>query len=195
MRNVDCLYRYKLFNALVFCMAFVINSLFANDKDSRRPLYYVILMAITLFICFGAIFMLDAIKISNKSRNALLTMIVLFLLMSMLQTYFTYQDLSYNPLKSYDIYQTNISFKNMQISSTFHIALFTAKPLVMQFSKAVRGSTIYKKLKRTLCCCSKSKKIKTDNVTHLSTGSGLNLDPDVPCYLVHKRPLLRWIKI
>ena len=85
--------------------------------------------------------------------------------------YFSYDDVLWNPLESFNFQHTEISFKNLYMSSLLNIVLFMSKPIFSKIARCVRDRG----------------KIRSSNESGNNHSVKMNLER---CALIHKRPHL-----
>ena len=107
-----------------------------------------------LFAC-ATLFISDAILISNKSKNILITVMVCIMVFSVIYAYFVAPDVYWNPFNSKI---SKISIKSTMISSYINLVVFVLKPIFSQIGRYCRKVILYNS-----CKFSKSSNSDIDN--------------------------------
>ena len=153
---------------------------FSNGFDIILDVFWVVVMFQVCFVCFT----IDAYNVSNKIKISI-TLIISGICMYGAVSWFLWikDDVSYNPLKSFDIAHSNINVKSLRVSSWFNLGLFTAKQLMTYL---FRKYTHYRK-KIVKFICGRSK-----NERQLAVKKNNNYN-DVRASTLYRKPYLRFV--
>ena len=103
--------------------------------------WYAITRAVGAFTTAMALVCIDAMHMSRQVKIICRTMVVLYFSFLVISFYFSGKDAEWNPFESYDIKESNISFKSVYLSSMINIILFSAKPLFKDIRRLLRKMT------------------------------------------------------
>ena len=105
---------FKLYNLLSNVSFVAISMIDTNREGYKRPLYCITVLAIELTVTYGVIFKIDAMLVPNEKIKIISTLLLAAAAASWvgIKAYFAYEDDIYlNPIKSYGIEETTISYK------------------------------------------------------------------------------------
>ena len=180
---------FKLCNTLLSCSAFFIL------KWHKVALWFLILGSTCICSVFFFYMSLDAVPIPAiiKHIGSILLCIVTTLINVWI--YLTYEDVKYNPLLNvntkYDFKETEISFKNMYISSMSNLIIFTLKPSLIDFGRCIC---------KHKCTCYRRK--DSSDIDRSDSGDSIDDNDDIDQFefqqlenagTVHKRAQIIWV--
>ena len=183
---------YVLLNNIASYQLLIHNNSQQNASDFVFYLYLIILVTSGWPVFFTA-FIYDAIMMPNKTvKYIFVILITLLMCYFVIYIYFYFEDVFWNPFKSYNIKETKISLKSMFISSYVNIILFQLKPVL---------SPIVTRLKRKLKRWRKQLRSGNKNVSSNGNSDGDSSSENIQngngkqheqCGLIYKRPKLEW---
>ena len=116
---------FKMWNLIIWEVCFIWINI--NHMRSVTELITTVLLTFMLHLC---IFLIDAVPVKYNIKRKLLVILACILSGLIIMVYFTYQNVYFDPFKSYNFEFTNISIKDSFLGSYCNISLFVAKPLI-----------------------------------------------------------------
>ena len=97
--------------------------------------YHFVLLSTSVLLCGAALFVFDAIFISNTNKNILIVMIACVVSYTTIYGYFDLPDVYWDPFNNG---HTRMSVKSINISAYTNLVLFMLKPIVTQIARFCR---------------------------------------------------------
>ena len=130
----------------------------------------------------------DAVPIPAKLKNSVSILLCVVAALINIWVYLTYEDVKYNPLLNvntkYDFKETEISFKNMYISSMSNLIIFTLKPSLIDFSRFIC---------KHIRCCRRKDSIHSDSNNDNDDIDEVEFQRLENAGTVHKRAKIMWV--
>ena len=105
---------------------------------NQQFVWYSISRTVTAFSTAICLVCFDALDVSKQFKAIARTMVFIYFSFLVLSFYFSGEDVEWNPFESYNIKQSNISFKSVYLSSMTNIILFAFKPLYKDIYRVLR---------------------------------------------------------
>ena len=174
---------FKVYNVLILVWSFTVLKSDSNSTAIITPqlgqayhIFYDSLWVINAMIISLALFIVDALPISSKTKRISIGLTGIYCFGEVVYAYFYYQDYTWNP---FNFEYSVISFKSIYLSSGSNISLFVLKPVLSDVIRIVKK--------------------RISDSTRGNKKSGINNSIDINdknnyerCSSIYKRPYIKW---
>ena len=157
---------YKMYNIIIMLITQYWCDAYQINYVSPIQHYWVFwINTLTIFLVG---FVVDSHHVSMKAKRYYIVVLIFVSIILIIRFYFTIDNVYWNPFEKYSFKHTNIDIKGTYLSSYINLVLFVAKPLLRDIIVFVRNK-----------------------VYSLNNGNIRDINIQ-RCYMIHKRPYLRW---